>query len=83
MPTSCDVSFYYADASASSFRNMTALSLAGEGRALAVYLPNFTSHSMYYKACDLAEGAGAKLLVLPKGAQNPRVIVERLRDMLA
>lgn len=83
LPTSCDVSFYYADASANSFRNMTAISLAGDDQALAVYLPNFTSHSMYYKACDLAESAGAKLVVLPKGAQNPRVIVERLREMLS
>lgn len=83
LPDSCDASFYYADASASSFRNMTALSLAGEGQALAVYLPNFTSHSMYYKACDLAESAGAKLIVLPKGAQNPRVVVERIHELLA
>lgn len=83
LPASCDVSFYYADASANSFRNMTALSLAGDEQALAVYLPNFTSHSMYYKACDLAESAGAKLVVLPKGAQNPRVIMTRLLEMLS
>jgi hypothetical protein len=82
MPASCEASFYYADASASSFRNMTALSLAGEGKTLAVYLPNFTSHSMYYKACDLAESAGAKLIVLPKGAQNPRVVVDRIHELL-
>jgi hypothetical protein len=82
LPPVCDVRFYYADAGASSFRKLTPAALAGEGDTLVVYRPNFTGHSMYYRAVDFAERAGSTLIVLPKGAQNPSVIIDRLSDAL-
>jgi hypothetical protein len=82
LPPASDVRFYYAEGGATSFRNVSPAALSGDGKTLVVYRPNFTGHSMYYRAVSIAESAGSRLIVLPKGAQNPDVIVQRMSDAL-
>jgi hypothetical protein len=37
---------------------------------------------MYYRAVDVAESAGSTFIVLPKGVQNPNIIIARISEAL-